>query len=109
MQRRFPAILLALACLMATLPPVLAADQSMPAPLPTWDKLTPAQRERSIVLGQGAGTLEHRRVQSFGIVLPLGHVAGFNHTTGLDVVVQTALVGAGGHAHAVQAVAQHIG
>ena len=45
MQRRFPAILLALACLMATLPPVLAADQSMPAPLPTWDKLTPAQRE----------------------------------------------------------------
>lgn len=48
MQRRLPTILLALACLGATLSPVLASEQAAAPPLPSWDKLTPAQRETLI-------------------------------------------------------------
>jgi hypothetical protein len=47
-MHRPSALLLALALLLAAVSPATASEQATTAPLPTWDKLTPAQRETLI-------------------------------------------------------------
>ncbi|GAB3744436.1 DUF3106 domain-containing protein [Lysobacter olei] len=47
-MRRSFAFVLALGLLWAVLPPATASGQATTAPLPTWDKLTPAQRDTLI-------------------------------------------------------------
>lgn len=47
-MQRPSAFLLALALLLAGLSPAIASDQDTATPLPTWDRLTPAQRETLI-------------------------------------------------------------
>lgn len=47
-MQRPSAFLLALALLLAGLSPAIASDQDTATPLPTWDRLSPAQRETLI-------------------------------------------------------------